>query len=197
MHSWSRGRRRTRPRKLVRPTAVWISAAWYGRFAEYCSKHHRQQVEDEMKNPSAEMWLKQPEKVRIFTPFLLSDRSVSTNDLAFVRAVDDFRQLDGAAAIQNRAQIIRRAYLRENAAKRVEVDGETEREIVSALYDHPTNHLFDEAVAQVMNKIRKVFTDHFLVSDEYREYCELTSETKEVARASNSECHTYSVTAHV
>ena len=54
--------------------------------------------------------------------------------------------------------------------------------LLRLIRDQPTSRLFDEALSQVMDRVRTVFTEEFLVSDEYREYWEVMRDTKEVMR---------------
>lgn len=148
-----------------------------GRFSDYCKGHHSRHVKEEMSNPTAKMWLTLADKYQIFSQFLLTRKTVTQHDLAFLRAVDDFRQLDSPSGIQSRAAIVHRVYLKPKASKKVNVDSKIASGIQNQLLSQATCNLFKPAVSQIMERIQNVFESEFLDSKEYNGYWEFMQQT--------------------
>lgn len=151
----------------------------YGGFAKHCSSCHQKVVEAEMKGPSLTVWLRDAEKYRILKSFFLQAtvEEVDSNDLAFLRAVEDFSQLENKNTLNSRSRIIFRKYLSANSQKRVRVGDEVLDELQGKMASGANSSTFKQAHQDVLARLEKVFRGEFMGSEAYAMYWQHQRET--------------------
>jgi len=132
-----------------------------------------------MKSPSLAVWLRDQEKYRILKEFFLQAtvEDVDSNDLAFLRAVDDFSQLENKSTLTSRSRIIFRKYLAENSQKRVRVGNDILDELRDKMANGSNSATFKDAHQNVLARLEKVFDEQFTSSEAYATYWRHQRET--------------------
>lgn len=151
----------------------------YGGFSKHCSDCHKKSVEQETNNPSLAAWLRDAEKYRILKSFFLQTtvEDVDSNDLAFLRAVEDFSQLENKNTLNSRSRIIYRKYLAANSQKRVRVGNNVLDELQQKMASGANSSTFKQAHQDVLARLQKVFTDEFTSSEAFATYWRHQRET--------------------
>lgn len=126
--------------------------------------------------------MRDPEKYQILKSYFLDahTQGVSSNDLAFIRAVEDYSQLENKNTLSARARIIYRKYLEDRSTKRVVIDDETMDAVrlnMSGSLSGRGSSTFQAAQKDVLSRLSRVFREGFTTSDPYIAYWHHMRET--------------------